>query len=81
MVPSRSCAAGLNDRAFDALVVLAAGAWEPTAIAKDHELVRELQTDMDNGRRRRLARLGFSSSDSAELAAFHTRNFMWCGAG
>jgi len=68
--------AGLNDRVFDALVVLAAGAWEPAAIERGYELVGELQTDMDNGRRRRLTRLGFSPSDSAELAALHTRNFM-----
>jgi hypothetical protein len=68
--------AGLNDRVFDALVVLAAGAWEPAAIATGYELVMALQTDMDDGRRRRLTRLGFSPRDAAELAALHTRNFM-----
>jgi len=30
----------------------------------------------DDGRRRRLARLGFSPDDAAELSALHTRNFM-----
>jgi hypothetical protein len=31
---------------------------------------------MDEGRRRRLIRLGFDASDAAELSALHTRNFM-----
>ncbi|MDQ1368950.1 MAG: hypothetical protein QOF20_1303, partial [Acidimicrobiaceae bacterium] len=35
-----------------------------------------LQTDMDDGRRRRLTRLGFSPLEAAELSALHTRNFM-----
>jgi Fe2+ transport system protein FeoA len=69
-------AAGLNDRVFDALVVLAAGAWEPEAIARGYDLVGTLQADMDDGRRRRLTRLGFSPDEAAELAALHTRNFM-----
>ncbi len=59
--------AGLNDRVFDALVVLAAGAWEPDAIANGYDLVGTLQADMDDGRRRRLTRLGFSPADAAEL--------------
>ena len=36
----------------------------------------ELVAEMDDGRRRRLVRLGFSESDAAELSALHTRNFM-----
>jgi hypothetical protein len=67
---------GLNDEVFDALVVLAAGGWTPEAIGRGHEAVQRLQTDMDDGRRRRLIRLGFSPLEAAELSALHTRNFM-----
>jgi hypothetical protein len=31
---------------------------------------------MDEGRRRRLVRLGFDVDDAAALSALHTRNFM-----
>ena len=31
---------------------------------------------MDEGRQRRLVRLGFSPAEAAELSALHTRNFM-----
>jgi hypothetical protein len=31
---------------------------------------------MDQGRQRRLVRLGFSDVDAAALSALHTRNFM-----
>jgi hypothetical protein len=31
---------------------------------------------MDEGRQRRLTRLGFPPSDAAALSALHTRNFM-----
>jgi hypothetical protein len=31
---------------------------------------------MDEGRRRRLSRLGFGADEAAELSALHTRNFM-----
>jgi hypothetical protein len=31
---------------------------------------------MDEGRRRRLARLGFDPDTAAALSALHTRNFM-----
>ena len=69
--------AGLNQHVFDALVVLAAGSWEPDAIApRATRAVETLQADMDDGRRRRLGRLGFPPQAAAELAALHTRNFM-----
>jgi hypothetical protein len=32
--------------------------------------------DMDEGRRKRLLRLGFSENEAAELSALHTDNFM-----
>ena len=68
--------AGLNQDVFDALVVLAAGAWTPDAIATGYERVQTLTVDMDDGRRRRLVRLGFPADEAAELSALHTRNFM-----
>ena len=68
--------AGLNQAVYDALVVLAAGAWNVEAIAAGVEHVRALEVEMDEGRRRRLARLGFTADDAAALSAPHTRNFM-----
>lgn len=68
--------AGLNAEVFDALVLLAAGAWTPEAVAEGYAAVQQLQEDMDQGRRRRLRRLGFSAREAADLSALHTRNFM-----
>jgi hypothetical protein len=68
--------AGLNADVYDALVILAAGAWTPHAIGQGHDAVQKLQADMDEGRRRRLGRLGFSPQQATELSALHTRNFM-----
>ena len=68
--------AGLNQAVYDALVVLAAGAWTADAIAAGVEHVRVLESEMDEGRRRRLVRLGFAADDAAALSALHTRNFM-----
>ena len=67
---------GLNQQVFDALVVVAAGSWEPRAIARGYAAVEELQKAMDEGRQRRLVRLGFPIAEAAELSALHTRNFM-----
>jgi hypothetical protein len=68
--------AGLNDEVFDALVLLAAGEAEPDAISRGWDAVQELQRDMDEGRRSRLARLGFSPGEAETLSSLHTRNFM-----
>ncbi|HEV7534408.1 MAG TPA: ferritin-like domain-containing protein [Acidimicrobiia bacterium] len=68
--------AGLHAGVYDALVVLAAGSWAPTAVAAGWERVQALTAQMDEGRRRRLARLGFPPGEAAELSALHTRNFM-----
>jgi hypothetical protein len=68
--------AGLSSDVHDALVVLAAGGWTPAAVAAGWERVQQLLVDMDDGRRRRLVRLGFDASEAAELSALHTRNFM-----
>jgi hypothetical protein len=68
--------AGLNQHVFDALVLLAAGEWQPAAIARGYAAVEELQAAMDEGRRRRLVRLGFPLDEATALSALHTRNFM-----
>lgn len=68
--------AGLNDDVFDALVVLAAGAWTPEALRRGWTAVTTLQRDMDQGRRARLRRLGFDAATAEALSVLHTRNFM-----
>lgn len=68
--------AGLNAEVFDAFILLAAGSWEPTAIRRGWQAVRELRQQMDEGRRRRLAFIGFPDDEAAALSALHTRNFM-----
>jgi hypothetical protein len=50
---------GLNADLFDSLVILAAGSWSPSAIARGYLAVQELQQSMDEGRQQRLLRLGF----------------------
>jgi hypothetical protein len=68
--------AGLSDEVHDALTVLAAGEWSHEAIGRGWARVAHLEEEMNVGRRRRLARLGFSDAEAAELSALHTRNFM-----
>ncbi|HEX4019045.1 MAG TPA: ferritin-like domain-containing protein [Frankiaceae bacterium] len=68
--------AGLNQQVFDALVILAAGSWEPAAIHRGWTAVQHLQRQMDEGRRRRLAHIGFPADEATEISALHTRNFM-----
>ncbi|MBV8756378.1 MAG: ferritin-like domain-containing protein [Deltaproteobacteria bacterium] len=68
--------AGLNEEVFDALLLLAAGSWKPDALRAGHAKVVALQQDMDDGRRQRLARLGFTPEEAAALSSLHTRNFM-----
>ena len=68
--------AGLNDEVFDALVVLAAGGWDPAALRRGHAAVVALTAAMDAGRRQRLHRLGFTAGEAAALSSLHTRNFM-----
>jgi hypothetical protein len=68
--------AGLNEHLLDSLVVLAAGSWSPAAIADGYERIEQLRDAMDQGRRRRLARLGFPADEAEELSKLHTRNFM-----
>jgi hypothetical protein len=68
--------AGLAPAVHDSLVILAAGSWNPDAIQAGWDAVQALQADMDEGRRRRLVRLGFTEIEAAELSALHTKNFM-----
>lgn len=68
--------AGLNEEVFDALVLLAAGSWELDALARGWDAVQQLERDMDEARRRRLQRLGFTAEAAAALSELHTRNFM-----
>jgi hypothetical protein len=68
--------AGLNQRVFGSLVVIAAGSFAPAAIKRGWQAVQRLQQDMDEGRRRRLAAIGFPDDEAAEISALHTRNFM-----
>jgi hypothetical protein len=68
--------AGLNAEVFDALVLLAAGGWSPTQLREGHAAVVKLVAEMDQGRRNRLARLGFDAESAAALSSLHTRNFM-----
>jgi TusA-related sulfurtransferase len=68
--------AGLNEEVFDALVLIAAGRFEPDAIARGFASVVALVEEMDEGRQRRLRKLGWSAAAAAELSSLHTRNFM-----
>jgi len=68
--------AGLNSEVFDALVLLAAGAWSPAALRRGHAAVVTLVGEMKNGRSQRLIRLGFEPAQATLLSSLHTRNFM-----
>jgi hypothetical protein len=67
---------GLNEEVFDALVLLAAGAFEPAAIAAGFDAVVELERQMDAARRHRLEVLGFPAAEASVLSSLHTKNFM-----
>ena len=68
--------AGLNEEVFDALLLMAAGSWEHEALRQGTKRLFHLIREMDDGRRKRLTRLGFSDAEAEELSALHTRNFM-----
>jgi hypothetical protein len=67
---------GLAPAVHESLVLLAAGSWEPESIEAGWRAVQSLQADMEEGRRRRLVRLGFAEGQATELARLHTKNFM-----
>jgi hypothetical protein len=73
---SLASTAGLNADVFDALVLVAAGSFSPDDVRSGFAAVAGLVAEMDEARRRRLQRLGFSVDEAAELSALHTRNFM-----
>lgn len=68
--------AGLNEEVFDALILFAAGSWQPEALRAGWAKVQMLIADMDQGRVRRLRRIGFDEQRARSLSALHTRNFM-----
>lgn len=68
--------AGLNAEVFDALIVLAAGGFEPERIALGHDAVVELMRQMQAGRRNRLRLVGLQPEQAQALSGLHTRNFM-----
>lgn len=68
--------AGLNERVFEGLTIIAAGGFSPAQIAQGHARVMQLQADMDQARRASLAKLGFPDGEAAALSQLHTRNFM-----
>ena len=68
--------AGLNEEVFDALVLLAAGGWEPGAIAEGFEKVQSLKREMAADRTSRLLKLGFGPGEASAISELHTRNFM-----
>jgi hypothetical protein len=68
--------AGLNQEVHDALVLLAAGSWQPDRLAVGFDRVVALTGAMADGRRQRLERLGFTPGEAEALAALHTLNFM-----
>jgi hypothetical protein len=67
---------GLNEEVFDALILLAAGAWTPKAVAEGFAKVQALKEAMDEGRQSRLVKLGFTIEQARDLSGLHTRNFM-----
>lgn len=67
---------GLNEEVFDSLILLAAGSLAPQNISFGFKEVQKLLLEMKEGRRIRLERLGFTSSDATDLSSLHTRNFM-----
>ena len=56
--------AGLNAEAFDALVLMAAGSWEPASLGRGHDEVAALIRSMHINRKKRLIHLGFDDSDA-----------------
>lgn len=56
-------AAGLNAEMFDALVVLSVGSRRPEALCAGFAKAQGLTAEMDQGRRRRLVKLGFHSEE------------------
>jgi len=67
---------GLNEEVFDSLVLLAAKEWTPEAISQGFGKVQQLKDEMNQSRRARLQKLGFTAEEAENLSSLHTRNFM-----
>ncbi len=67
---------GLNEEVFDALLLIAAGSFERHAIREGHRRMVALREEMDDGRRKRLLRLGFDDAAARALSSLHSRNFI-----
>ena len=68
--------AGLNAEVFEALVLLAAGSWDPADLICGSDAVDALVQEMNRDRVKRLEWIGFPNAEAAELSRLHTRNFM-----
>lgn len=68
--------AGLNAEVFDALVLMAAGSWEPASLRQGQSAVASLLEDMHANRKKRLIQLGFDHTEAEDLSSLHTRNLM-----
>src|SRR5580658_2290900 len=64
--------AGLNAEVFDALLLMAAGSWAHQDLRDGYGRMLQLTRDMDEGRRKRLMRLGFTEVEAT--AAFEQRD-------
>ena len=73
---SLASTSGLNEEVFDSLIILAAGSLEPARIAEGFKEVQRLLREMEDGRRYRVERLGFTRAEAQEISSLHTRNFM-----
>jgi hypothetical protein len=67
---------GLNDEVFAALCVLAGGGERPEQLAHGYQAVQAMAAEMNEGRQRRLVRLGFTPGEAEAISGLHTRNFM-----
>ena len=68
--------AGLNAEVFDALVLLAAGAWQPDAIARGYAAVRRARARHGRGPPAPARPPRLPAGEAEALSALHTRNFM-----
>ena len=58
------------------MLLIAAGSWGHDDLRLGARRMRQLIHDMDEGRRKRLVRLGFQDNEAAALSVLHTRNLM-----
>jgi hypothetical protein len=63
--------AGLNAEVYDALLLMAAGSWQHEDLREGSHRLFQLTREMDEGRRRRLMRLGFTCSDAISRRALN----------